>query len=416
MSRAKRQAGVPFIMVTALLDIIGIGLIIPVLPILVGEFTSGRDTQAYSYGVLIVAFGLAQFLCAPLLGALSDRYGRRPVLLLGIAGLGITFLVTGLTNSLAVLVAIRLLGGAMSANLAVAQAYVADITTPENRTQSLGKLGAMFGLGFVLGPMLGGLLGHLDLRLPFFAAAGMCAVNWLYGLLVLPESHAPDPNAAISLARLNPFSALSGLARLKGVGPLVFAIVGANLAQFLLQSTWVLFTGFRFGWGPRENGISLFVVGLVAIVVQGGLLRILLKSMGERKVVTAGLLSGTFAFACYGLVPQGWMLYCVIVANFLAFASTVSMQGIVSKAADPRAQGRTMATLTSLTSIAGMVAPLLGTFLLGQVTDLPRDDLRVGAPFFASSFIELVSCAIAMWYFARHPAAEQRDTSLPASP
>ncbi len=399
----KRQAAVPFIMLTSLLDMIGIGLIIPVLPVLVGEFTQSRDTQAYWYGVLIVAFGLAQFLCAPLLGALSDRFGRRPVLLLGIAGLGITFLVTALTHSLWMLVGIRLLGGGLSANVAVAQAYVADITPVEKRTPALGKLGAMFGLGFVLGPMLGGLLGHIDLRLPLFAAAGMCALNWLYGLLVLPESLPTDRRNPIAPARLNPFSSLSGLARLRGVGPLVFAVAAANLAQFTLQATWVLYTGFRFNWGPRENGISLFVVGFVAVVVQGGLLRVLLKGMGERRLVAAGLASGALAYACYGLVTRGWMLYLVIMANFLAFASTTALQGIVSKAADPREQGRTMATLTSLASITGIVAPVLGTFLLGQVTHFPKDDWLVGAPFFACALLEAIAYLIARRYFARHP-------------
>jgi DHA1 family tetracycline resistance protein-like MFS transporter len=399
----KRQAAVPFIMLTSLLDVIGIGLIIPVLPLLVGEFTGGREPQAYWYGVLVVTFGLAQFLCAPLLGAISDRFGRRPVLLLGIAGLGVTFLVTGLTRSLWVLVGVRLLGGGLSANLAVAQAYVADITPPEKRTPALGKLGAMFGLGFVLGPMLGGLLGNIDLRLPLFAAAGMCALNWLYGLLVLPESLPRERRNPIVPGRLNPFSSLAGLARLKGVGPLVFAIAAANLAQFILQATWVLYTGLRFQWGPRENGISLFVVGLVAVVVQGGLLRMLLKRVGERKLIVAGLVSGAFAYAAYGLVTQGWMLYVVIMANFLAFASNTALQGIVSKAADPHEQGRTMATLTSLSSVMGIIAPILGTFLLGQVSHLPKDNVLIGAPFFASSLLEVVACLIARHYFATHP-------------
>jgi len=400
----KRQAAVPFIMMTSLLDIIGVGLIIPILPVLVGEFTSARDTQAYWYGALIVTFGAAQFLCAPLLGALSDRYGRRPVLLLGIAGLGTTFLVSALTQSLWVLVGVRLLGGALSANVAVAQAYVADITPTEGRTAAFGKLGAMFGLGFVLGPVLGGLLGDINLRLPLFTAAGLCAVNWLYGFLVLPESLPANRRNPIALSRLNPFASFAGLARLRGVGALVIAVAAASLAQLTLQSVWVLYTGFRFDWGPRENGISLFVVGLVAIVVQGGLLRILLKRMGERKLIAWGLATGALAYACYGLVPQGWMMYLVIMANFLAFGSNTALQGIVSKAADPREQGRTMATLTSLTSVTGMVAPVLGTFLLGQVTQLPKGDVLVGAPFFACAVLETMAYVIALRHFSRAPA------------
>jgi DHA1 family tetracycline resistance protein-like MFS transporter len=402
-------------MLTSLIDVIGIGLIIPVLPALVGEFTHDPQSQAYWYGALIGTFGAAQFLCAPLLGALSDRYGRRPVLLLGIAGLGVTFLVSALTHSLWVLVGVRLLGGGLSANFAVAQAYVADITTNENRTPALGKLGAMFGLGFVLGPVIGGLLGQSDLRLPFFAAAGMCAVNWLYGLLVLPESLPLERRNYVLAGRLNPFSSLAGLARLKGVGPLVFAVAAATLAQLTLQSVWVLFTGLRFQWGPRENGYSLFVVGLVAVVVQGGLMRSLLRTMGERMLIVAGLGSGVLAYAGYGLVPQGWMLYLVIMANFLAFASATALQGVVSKAADVHEQGRTMATLTSLNSILGIAAPLLGTALLGQVSHLPHDSVLLGTPFFACSLLELLAFLIARQYFSHHAPAAALATSRGAA-
>jgi DHA1 family tetracycline resistance protein-like MFS transporter len=403
----KRKAAVPFIMLTSLLDVMGIGLIIPVLPLLVGEFARSRDAQVIWFNALIITFGLAQFCCAPLLGALSDRYGRRPLLLLGIGGLGLTFLVTALTQSLWVMVAIRLLGGALSANFAVAQAYVADITTPEKRTPALGMLGAMFGLGFVLGPVIGGVLGDINLRLPLYAAAGLCGLNWIYGLLVLPESLPVQQRGPLRLGQLNPFSALAGLARLRGVGPLVFAIAAASLAKLTLQSSWVLYTSFRFQWGPLQNGTSLFVVGLVAVIVQGGLLKMLLRRMGERRLVAAGLASGAIAYALYGLVPAGWMLYVVIVANSLAFASPTVLQGIVSKGADPREQGRAMASLTSLLSITGIAAPLLASLLLAPVSHLPPDHILVGAPFFACSALEAFAFLVALRYFSRHPAAAE---------
>lgn len=389
-------------MVTSLLDVIGIGLIIPIMPILVGEFTSSRDAQAYWYGAIAVTYGASQFLCAPLLGALSDRFGRRPLLLLGIAGLGATFLVTALAQSLWVIVAARVLGGGLSANFAVAQAYVADITPPERRTQALGKLGAMFGIGFVLGPMLGGLLGGINLRLPLFAAAGLCTVNWMYGLLVLPESLPAGQRRPLSQARLNPLAALAGVSRLHGVGALVAAYALTTLAQWILQMTWVLYTNFKFGWGPRESGLSLFVVGLVAVIVQGGLLDRLIRVFAERRLILAGMLSGTLAYAGYGLATQSWMLFVIIACNFLAMGSIVTIQGIVSKAAAAEEQGRVMGALSSLASLMAVIAPLLGNSVLAQVTFLPPSDWRVGAPFFLSSSLQLLALLIAWRHFAAH--------------
>jgi DHA1 family tetracycline resistance protein-like MFS transporter len=398
----QRRPAVAFIMVTSLLDVIGIGLIIPIMPILVGEFTSSRDAQAYWYGAIAVTYGASQFLCAPLLGALSDRFGRRPLLLLGIAGLGATFLVTALAHSLWVIVAARVLGGGLSANFAVAQAYVADITPPERRTQALGKLGAMFGIGFVLGPMLGGLLGGINLRLPLFAAASLCTVNWMYGLLVLPESLPAGQRRPLSQARVNPLAGLAGVSRLHGVGALVAAYALTTLAQWILQMTWVLYTNFKFGWGPRESGLSLFVVGLVAVIVQGGLLDRLIRVFAERRLILAGMLSGTLAYAGYGLATQSWMLFVIIACNFLAMGSIVTIQGIVSKAAAAEEQGRVMGALSSLASLMAVIAPLLGNSVLAQVTFLPPSDWRVGAPFFLSSSLQLLALLIAWRHFAAH--------------
>jgi DHA1 family tetracycline resistance protein-like MFS transporter len=408
----QRRPAVAFIMVTSLLDVIGIGLIIPIMPILVGEFTSSRDAQAYWYGAIAVTYGASQFLCAPLLGALSDRFGRRPLLLLGIAGLGATFLVTALAHSLWVIVAARVLGGGLSANFAVAQAYVADITPSERRTQALGKLGAMFGIGFVLGPMLGGLLGGINLRLPLFAAAGLCAVNWMYGLLVLPESLPAGQRRPLSQARVNPLAALAGVSRLHGVGALVAAYALTTLAQWILQMTWVLYTNFKFGWGPRESGLSLFVVGLVAVIVQGGLLDRLIRVFAERRLILAGMLSGALAYAGYGLATQGWMLFVIIACNFLAMGSIVTIQGIVSKAAAAEEQGRVMGALSSLASLMAVIAPLLGNSVLAQVTFLPPSDWRVGAPFFLSSSLQLLALLIAWRHFAAHRSSGATAASV----
>jgi len=412
---SRRQPAVAFIMVTLLIDVIGIGLIIPILPILVGEFTSGRDTQAYWYGAIAVTYGATQFLCAPLLGALSDRFGRRPVLLLGIAGLGATFLITALAHSLWVILLSRVLGGGLSANFAVAQAYVADITAPQDRTKGLGKLGAMFGIGFILGPLIGGALGHADLRLPLFAAAGMCSVNWLYGLLVLPESLPPERRRPFGQARLNPLAALAGLAHLKGVGSLVVALAFNVFPQLMLQFTWVLYTNFKFGWGTLESGLSLFLVGVVTVIVQGGLLGRLLSALGERRLILSGLVSGALAYAGYGLATHGWMMYVIIACNFMAFASVVSLQGIVSKAAGPEEQGRTMGALSALTSLMGVPAPIIANTVLAQVTHLAPTDWRVGTPLYLCSAMQALAFLIA-WrhYAARRSAPTAAPSTTPA--
>jgi len=400
-----RPPAVAFVLVTVVIDVIGIGLIIPVLPMLVGEFTASREAQTYWYGLLVLTFGSAQFACAPLLGALSDRFGRRPVLLSSMAGMGLMFFLTTQVTSLLALLATRVLGGALSANMAVANAYVADVTPPERRAKSLGLVGAAFGIGFILGPVLGGLLGHYDVRLPFLVAAALCALNFLYGASVVPESLPPERRRAIAFGRVNPFAALVGLTRLRNVGLLVGVIAINNLAQFILHTTWVLYTAFRFGWGPRETGLSLFVVGVAATVVQGGLLGPLLRKLGDRRAVLCGLASGVLAYAGYGLATQGWMMYAIIFCNFLAYAVGPAMLAFISKAADPREQGLVMGTLASLASLMVVIAPLIGTPLLAEVSHLPANDWRVGLPYLLSSALNLAALGMAAVHFARHRQA-----------
>jgi len=407
-SPVQRQPAVAFVLVTVVIDVIGIGLMIPVLPVLVGEFTTNREAQTYWYGLLVLTFGCAQFACSPLLGALSDRFGRRPVLLSSMAGMGLMFFLTTQVTTLIGLLATRVVGGALSANMAVANAYVADVTSHESRAKSLGLVGAAFGVGFILGPVLGGFLGHYDIRLPFLVGAGLCVLNFLYGAAVVPESLPHERRKAMSLARVNPLGALLGLTRLRNVGLLVAVIAINNLAQFILHTTWVLYTAFRFGWGPRETGLSLFVVGVAATLVQGALLGPMLRHLGERHAVLFGLASGVLAYAGYGLATQGWMMYAIIFCNFLSYAVGPAMVAIISKAADPREQGLAMGTLSSLASLMVVIAPLLGTPLLAEVSQLPANDWRVGLPYLLSSGLNLVALGMAALHFARHRQAGQR--------
>src|SRR5215472_9485378 len=301
-ARRNRAAAMPFIMATALIDMISIGLIIPVLPAWVGSFTGSQVDQAFWYGVVTFTFGLANFFGSPILGALSDSFGRRPVLLLGFTGFALNFFLTALSTSLLMLVAVRLLAGAMQANLSVANAYVADITPPEQRTRRFGMMGAMFGIGLILGPVMGGLLGALDLRLPFVAAGSLALLNLAYGYFVLPESLPADRRRKFHLASANPVSSLRGLAQLKGAGRLVAVVACSGLAQFVLYTSWVLYTTFKFGWGPLEKGL---------------LLGRILKRISPRRLAVLGLLSSTLAYALWGAATQSWMMFAIIFVNLL---------------------------------------------------------------------------------------------------
>ncbi len=414
-ARNSRQAAVPFIMVTVLLDVIGFGLIIPVLPLLVGEFTSSREAQAYYYGLLVASFGVMQFICAPFLGALSDRFGRRSVLLIGIFGLGLNFMVTALATSLTMLFAGRLIGGAMSANLAVANAYIADVTPPQDRARRFGMIGASFGIGFIVGPMMGGILGNYGARWPFFAAAGLSLLNWIYGLLVLPESLPKERRSRFSMARANPVSSLMHLVQIKGISLLVIVITLSAMAQFILHSTWVLYTGFRFDWGPREVGFSLFVVGVFTALVQGVFLGRLLGRFGARRLALIGLTTGALCYTAYGLVTEGWMMYVIMLFNCLTSCVNPSLQSMVSQAVGPTKQGITMGAISSLNSITTVISTLAGATLFAQVTHLEHDDWRVGAPFFLGGGLLLLALILALRHFSRTPAPGSVPAHIGAS-
>jgi DHA1 family tetracycline resistance protein-like MFS transporter len=398
-----------FIMLTVLIDMVSIGLIIPVLPPLVGTFTSSPTEQTFWYGAVAFAFGFANFLSSPALGGLSDRYGRRPVLLLGFCALSFSFFITALATALWVLVVVRLFSGAMQSNISIANAYVADITAPEQRAKQFGMLGAMFGVGFILGPVMGGLLGAISLQLPFFVAGGLALLNLLYGYYVLPESLPPARRRRFEWKAANPVASLRTLSQLKGVGLLVGVIACSGLAQFVMYTTWVLYTTFKFGWGPLENGWSLFATGVASAIVQGLLLGRLLKRFSPQRLAVAGLVSSTIAYALWGAATQGWMMYAIVFLNLLGFTVTASIQSIISGAADATTQGRTMGSVTSLNSLMAVIAPVLGAPLLGVVSEFPKGDWRIGAPFYFCAALQLVALLLAWIHFrgarrARHAA------------
>jgi MFS transporter, DHA1 family, tetracycline resistance protein len=404
--RASRTAAMPFILITVLLDMVAIGLIVPVLPLIVGTFTDSPSEQTLWFGVVSLTFGLANFFASPVLGGLSDQYGRRPVLLLGFCGLAASFIVTGLATALWMLIAVRVFSGAMQSNAAVANAYVADITAPEDRARRFGLVGAMFGLGFILGPVMGGLLGAIDIHLPFFVAGGLAILNWLYGFFVLPESLPPENRRSFELRRANPFGALRGLTKLRGVGPLVAVIGLAALAQFTLHSSWVLYTTFKFGWGPAENGWSLFTVGVMSVLVQGFLLKHLLKRFSPQRLAAVGLVASMLTYLGFGLATEGWMLFAIIVVgNIIGGSAQASIQSIVSNAAASEEQGRTMGSVAALNSLAAVFAPVVATPLLAVVSHRPPGDAWIGLPFYFCALLQGIGAIVAVTHFRRQRAA-----------
>jgi MFS transporter, DHA1 family, tetracycline resistance protein len=398
--RGRREAAMRFILLVVLIDMLSVGIIVPVLPSLVGTFTTNPAEQTTWYGVIVFAFAISSFVFSPILGALSDTYGRRRLLLVGFCGLALNFFVTGAATALWMLAASRIVGGAMQANAAVASAYIADITAPELRSKRFGQMGAMFGIGFIAGPVIGGLLGGISLHLPFFVSGVLALLNFAYGFFVLPESLPVERRRPFSLARANPFSSLRNLGGL-GSWWLVGIYACSGLAQFTLFTTWVLYTTFRFHWGPTENGWSLFAVGLVAALVQGLLLGRLMKHFSAKQLALAGLFSSALAFLGYGLATAGWVLYVVIVAGFLGNVVGVVMQGIVSSAADPTRQGETMGALTSLSSLMAVIAPLFGAPVLALVSHLSPGDWRMGASMFFCSALQTMALVFAIVLFNR---------------
>jgi DHA1 family tetracycline resistance protein-like MFS transporter len=401
----------PFIMVTVFLDMMSIGIIAPVLPKLIGTFMASGAGTSMGYGAAQAAFAIAQFFSAPVLGALSDRYGRRPVLLLGLLGMGTNFFITALATQFWMLIAVRIMGGAVCANIAVANAYVADITQPQDRAKNYGLLGAMFGLGFIMGPVLGGVLGDHDVHWPFFLAGSMSLLNCVYGYFVLPESLPQDKRRHFELAKTNPFSSLARLRELKGVETLMWIMGLSILAQFCLHTSWFLYNEFKFGWTPRDNGLSLFAVGMMAVLVQGGLLRQFQKVIPTHRLVTIGLMSSTIAFVAWGAVPEGWMMYVVIVLNLFGYMVQPGLQSLVANAVDPTRQGESMGAVSSINSVAAVVGPLMGTPLLAAVSHYPHGDWRMGAPFYLCGAIQAAAAIIGVRYFSKPEHAHNAPSS-----
>lgn len=398
----NRAAAMPFIMLTLLLTVLGFGLIIPVLPKLVTSMAGGTaSTAAGTYGIFVAIFSTMQFLFAPVLGTLSDQYGRRPIILLSVMGAAADYLLLSWAPSLEWLFVGRVISGVTGANITAINAYVADVSPPETRAQNYGLLGAVFGLGFILGPMLGGLLGTLGPRVPFLGAALVNILNAIYGALVLPESLKPEHRRPFSWERANPFATLKALQRFPSVQALALVIFLTNMAQGALETTWVLFTSYRFSWTELQAGMSLGVVGLSAAVVQGGLTRKIIPALGERKTLVMGMVFTVGAFILYGSVPEGWMLYPVLLVGGLGGLAQPAAQALVSQAVGPSDQGSVQGSIAGLASLTRVAGPLVFTQLFQHFT-APGAPVQVpGVAFFGGAAFVLLALAVALRAFRR---------------
>ncbi len=398
----SRKPAIGFIFLTLLLDVLGFGVIIPVAPRLVENLLNsgagGTDEQAASVvGWLTATYAIMQFFFSPFLGALSDRFGRRPVLLVAIFGSGIDYIAMALSPALWFLFLTRGINGLTGASMTVCNAYIADITTPEKRAGAFGLMGAAFGIGFVLGPLAGGVLGAIDIHLPFYAAAGLSLANWLYGLIVLPESLPHDRRSHLSLSRMNPIGAFHGLGRYPVVAALAAAMFMLNLAMFGLHATWVLYTKHRYDWNPRDVGLSLTAVGIGAAIVQGGLARKIIPALGEKTALILGLCIGVLAYIGYGTAPQGWMIYIVIAFASLGGIAQPAAQSIITRTVRPYEQGAVQGTLTALSSIANIFGPLIGGYVFAYFISAKAPVQLPGAPYYVSALFSAIGTVIAVW-------------------
>lgn len=392
----QRHPAIGFVLACVFLDALGIGLIIPVLPRLIGSLAGNADAQTLWYGAIMISYGLMQFFFAPILGALSDRIGRRPVLLTGILGLALMMTVPALSSSLIAILLSRLVGGMMSSNIVVAQAYIADVTTENSRISSFGKIGAIFGIAFVLGPALGGVLGQYDPRLPFMVAGAICALNFLYGLFILPESLKEKNTSPLRWQRLNPFHAILNLTRLEGIRPFIVIITLFTLAQSLMQCTWALYVEYRYAWTPLMIGLSIFALGISISLTQGFFLPYLTKRLPPYKIVRLGLTIGVLAMFAIGFSPWGYVSLLLICLFALMGVVGPTIQGEISRSCTTTEQGVTMGAVSSLNSFTGAISPMIGTPLL-MVTSRHTDNIFLaGTPYYTCAMLLILALAIAL--------------------
>ncbi|KIC91134.1 TCR/Tet family MFS transporter [Flavihumibacter sp. ZG627] len=393
---SNRKAALGFIFVTILIDVIGLGIIIPVVPQLITNLIKGDMSEASRYGGWLgFAYAIMQFVFAPVLGNLSDRYGRRPVLLLSLLGFGIDYIFVAFAPTIGWLFLGRIIAGIFGASITTASAYVADISTSENRAQNFGMIGAAFGMGFIIGPVIGGLLGEHGARLPFLAAAALSLLNVIYGYFVLPESLPVEKRRPFQWKRANPVGSFRQLKKYPAISGLVASLTLIYIAVHAVQSTWTFYTIEKFGWTEKIIGYSLGLIGLMIAIVQGGLIRIAIPRLGNERSVYIGLLFYSVGFLLFAFAGSSWMMFVFTVVYCLGGIFGPAMQGIISSSVPANEQGELQGALTALMSATSIVGPPLMNNLFSYFTR-PGTSFRFpGAPFAMAALLVLISAALA---------------------
>ena len=404
----KRSAATSFVLITVLIDSIGFGIIIPVMPSLISELAHVDTSGAARYGgFLFAAYAVMQFLFSPVVGGLSDQYGRRPVLLASLLGFGLDYVLLIFAPTIGWLFVGRLIAGIMGASFTTAAAYMADISVPEKRAQNFGMIGAAFGLGFIIGPSIGAVASHYGTRVPFMIAGVLTLLNWLYGYFVLPESLKMENRRKFDWKRANPVGALLSLRRFPMLTGLVTALFLVYISSFSTQGTWTYFTKERFNWSDQEIGWSLTFVGFMIALVQGGLTRILIPKLGTKNSIYVGFIFSIFGSLAYTFANESWMMYAIMVPFSLGGLAGPAMQGIISSQIPANEQGELQGALTSLNSVASIVGPVLMTTLFYRFTAKDAPVYFPGVPFLASVILTLISFLLIIRTLNKDKQAEE---------
>lgn len=404
MEKSKKKAAIGFIFITLLIDITGWGIIIPVVPKLIEELIHANISEAAKYsGWLGFAYAFTQFVFSPIVGNLSDKYGRRPVILISLFGFAVDYIFLALAPTIWWLFVGRIIAGITGASITTASAYIADVSTDEDRAKNFGMIGAAFGLGFIIGPVLGGFLGHYGARVPFYAAAVLCLLNFLYGYFILPESLDKDKRREFDWKRANPIGSFKFLRKHPEISGLIVALILIYIAGHAVQSNWNFFTMYQFKWDTRMVGISLGVVGILVGLVQGLLIRWTTPKLGEQRSIYYGLILYAVGMFLFAFATQGWMMFVILVPYCLGGICGPALQSMISKSVSSHEQGELQGALTSLMSATSIIGPLLMTSLFHYFT---RDEAQVkfaGAPFLLAFILMTVSVVITYYAFKKKP-------------